>query len=233
MKVNVLLLTIDRFELTEEYVGSALRRAGHPFSLCCTDNGSVDRRVVDLVASWNPIIHNLNEGNQGTAHSLNRMIRQCPADAYVFIGNDIEMPNNWLGQLVKYATAIPDSGVIGIDWRGINYDKEMVNGLTIKKTTNTFGTMFVTQATRDKVGEFCEDYGPYGLWDSDYSLRCTAAGLRNYYVDEMMTYHKGHDVGHESDYRKMKDQSLHAAQPKFSENRQKYEQGDYYRWYAQ
>ena len=233
MKVNILLLTIDRLDHTRTYVGEALKNAGHPYQLCVTDNGSkVEREVIDLVRSWKPALHIINDTNKGTAQSLNRMIREYPAEAYVFIGNDIQMPHGWLKTLVEYADAIPQSGVVGIDWRGLEYPKEVINGKTIKVTTNTFGTMFVTQSTRDKVGEFCEDYGPYGLWDSDYSLRCTAAGLRNYYVDGLTTTHQGHDVGQDSEYRRMKDASLKAASPIFNANRVKYEQGDYFRTYA-
>ena len=232
MKVNILLLTIDRLDHTKTYVGQALKNAGYPFQLCSTDNGSkIEPEVIDLVKSWNPALHIINDKNVGTTQALNEMIRQCPADAYVFIGNDIQMPQDWLKTLVEYAEAIPDSGVVGIDWRGIEYDKEVVNGKTIKVTTNTFGTMFVTQATRNKVGEFCEDYGPYGLWDSDYSIRCTAAGLRNYYVDGMTTTHQGHDVGHDSEYRRMKDESLAKAAPIFHKNREAYSRGDYFRKY--
>jgi len=229
MKVNILLLTIDRLDHTKNYVGQALKNAGYPFELCCTDNGSkIEPEVIDLVRGWNPSLHILNDKNVGTTQALNEMIRQRPADAYVFIGNDIQMPQDWLKTLVSYAEAIPESGVVGIDWRGLQYDKSIVNGKVVKNTTNVFGTMFVTQAVRDKIGEFCEDYGPYGLWDSDYSIRCTIAGLLNYYVDGLMTTHQGHDVGHDSEYRKMKDASLAAAAPKFNENRKKYDRGEYF-----
>lgn len=233
MKVNVLLLTIDRFHLTQDFVGKALENAGYPFDLCCTDNGSEDKRVIELVESWKPKLHILNEQNKGTTQSLNNMIRKAPADAYVFIGNDIRMPNGWLRELVGAAKTIPDNGVIGIDWRQIQYEKEVVNGLTIQKSTNIFGTMFHTQRTRDIVGEFCEEYGPYGLWDSDYALRCHYAGLRNFYLNDLKTEHMGGDVGQDTPYRKMKDASLQAARPTFDKNLNEYKNGNYYKSYAQ
>jgi glycosyltransferase involved in cell wall biosynthesis len=231
MKVNVLLLTIDRYHLTEDFVGKALQNAGYPFDLCCTDNGSKDERVIELVNSWKPALHILNKENKGTTQALNEMIRQKPADAYVFIGNDIRMPNGWLRELVGAAKTIPDAGVIGIDWRGLQYDKVNYNGLVVKDSLNIFGTMFHTQVARNKVGEFCEEYGPYGLWDSDYALRCHYAGLKNFYLDNLMTEHMGGDVGEQSEYRKMKDASLAAARPKFDANLEKYKQGDYFKSY--
>ena len=207
------------------------RSAGYPFELCCTDNGSKEKEVIELVKSWNPRLHILNDHNYGTAQSLNEMIRLAPADAYVFIGNDIRMPKDWLKKLVESAEAVEDAGVIGIDWRGLTYDKELVNGVIIQNTTNVFGTMFVTQKTRDKVGEFCEEYGVYGLWDSDYSIRCRIAGLRNFYIDKLRTEHMGGDVGENTEYRKMKDASLQKAQPLFNANHEEYKKGNFKKIY--
>ena len=228
MKVSILLLTINRYNLTREYVGRALDEAGVPFDLCITDNGSTEQNIFDWCEQRNPKVYNLNTSNQGTAQSLNRMIKQNPSDYYVFIGNDIELPKNWLKKMVEYNEAIPQSGVIGIDWRGKKYPKREVNGLTIDETSNVFGTMFVSQATREKVGIFCEDYGPYGLWDSDYSIRCSAAGLINYYLPGLKSEHFGNDVGQKDEYRKMKDESLAKASPIFNINRKRYEKGEWF-----
>lgn len=225
MKVSVLLLTIDRYDETRYWVKKALDNAGYPFDLLCADNGSEDKRVIDLVSSWNPKVHLIQGFNKGTTQSLNELIAHHDSDAYVFIGNDIEMPNDWLKTLVEYAKAIPESGVIGVNWRPIEYDKEVINGKTILKTDRVFGTMFVTKKTRNLVGKFCEDYGVYGLWDSDYSIRCEFAGLKNYYVDKLNSEHRCNDVESESKYRKMKDESLLKAKPIFMANVEKYKQG--------
>lgn len=230
MKISVLLLTIDRFHLTREYVGKALREAGIPFDLCITDNGSKDPEIFKWCESQRPTIYNKNENNQGTAQSLNRMIEQNPSDYYVFIGNDIELPFQWLKKLVDHAERIPESGVMGIDWRGKakEYGTTTLNGLTVMPTTNVFGTMFISKALREKIGKFCEDYGPYGLWDSDYSIRATKAGFVNYYLNKESSHHFGNDVGQNTDYRKMKDDSLSKAKPIFSSNLLKYEKGEYF-----
>lgn len=230
MKISVLLLTINRFHLTNEYVGDALRSAGVDFDLCITDNGSTDPAIFDWCEKQNPKIYNKNETNQGTAQSLNRMITQNPSDYYVFIGNDIRLPKNWLKTMVDYAQQIPESGVIGIDWRGKEreYPRKTMNGLTVMETTNVFGTMLISQTLRNKIGKFCEDYGPYGLWDSDYSIRASKAGFTNYYINNLTSHHFGNDVGENSDYRRMKDESLSKARPIFSENLKKYEQGEIY-----
>lgn len=230
MKVSVLLLTIDRYHLTKEYVGKALKQAGIPFDLCITDNGSTQPEIFQWCEAQNPTLYIKNGENKGTAQSLNKMIDMNPSDYYVFIGNDIELPNNWLKMLVEHGEAIPETGVAGIDWRGMAhlYHRTQINGKTVLVNENAFGTTFISHKTREKVGKFCEDYGVYGLWDSDYHFRCRCAGLTNYYLDGVTSHHFGDDVGENSPYRRMKNESLQRAKPIFDENWKKYEKGDFY-----
>lgn len=230
-KVSVLLLTIDRFFLTREYVGTALKQAGHEFDLCITDNGSTCPEILKWNESQNAKVYIRNEKNQGTAQSLNKMIELNPSDYYVFIGNDIQLPKDWLKTLVEYNEAIPESGVIGIDWRGREkgYPKKEINGKTISLTPDAvFGTMFFSHTLRTKLGKFCEDYGPYGLWDGDWSIRAKAAGHINYYLPKLTSHHFGNDAGEQTPYRKMKDESMKKAGPKYHENLKKYQEGNYY-----
>lgn len=232
MKVSILLLTIDRYHLTREYVGHALKNTGYPYELCISDNGSTDPEIFKWCEEQHPAIYNKHGYNFGTAQSLNKMIEQNPSDAYVFIGNDIKLPEHWLRKLVEHAENIKEHGVIGIDWRGKTYPErffDTINGkMKVWETSNTFGTMFVTQQVRNKIGKFCEDYGAYGLWDSDYSIRANQAGLVNFYIPNERSTHFGDDVGKNTEYRKMKDESLRKAKPIFDANHARYKQGDYF-----
>lgn len=231
-KVSILLLTIDRFHKTREYVGNALANAGYPFELCISDNGSVESEIFEWCEQQNPKVYFKNGYNYGTAQSLNRMMDANPSDYWVFIGNDIQLPPNWLKTFVQYAEQTEDkAGVIGIDWRQLKYDTINLNGLDVWETTNVFGTMFITKTLREKVGDFCEDYFIYGLWDSDYSLRATAAGFQNFYLPNLRSHHFGNDVGENSEYRRMKDNSLEKAKPIFDANRLEYNKGNYYKKY--
>lgn len=231
-KVSILLLTIDRFKLTREYVGNALAKAGHPFELCISDNGSTDPKIFEWCEAQNPKVYFKNGYNYGTAQSLNRMIKANLSDYYVFIGNDIQLPDNWLRALVSFAEGTKGKhGVIGIDWRGLQYPEVDINGLKVWGTTNTFGTMCVSQELRDVIGDYCEEYGTYGLFDSDYSIRATASGRQNFYLPNMRSHHFGDDVGQNSEYRKMKDESLKKAQPIFNANHEEYKKGNYIKRY--
>lgn len=232
MKVSVLLLTINRWGLTSNYVGSALANAGIDFDLCISDNGSTEPEIFDWCEKQNPKIYFKNGYNYGTAQSLNRMMDANPSDYWVFIGNDIRLEPNWLRTFVQYAEKTKDkAGVIGMDWRGLNYDTVKINDTDVWGTSNVFGTMFITKELREKIGDFCEEYGVYGLWDSDYSIRAASAGLQNFYIPNVRSHHFGNDVGENSAYRKMKDESLKNAQPIFNANWEKYKQGQYYKKY--
>lgn len=230
-KVSILLLCIDRYNLTKTYIEDAMRKANYPFELCISDNGSTDPKIFEWCDKQNPKVYFKNGYNYGTAQSLNRMIEANPSDYYAFLGNDIELPNNWLKYMVEAAENTKGlHGVIGVDWRGLShqYEKIELNGHPVDGSTNVFGDMFISQELRDKIGVFCEDYGVYGLWDSDYSLRATSAGRKNFYLRGVRSTHFGDDVGNNSEYRKMKDLSLSKAKPFFDANRIKYNVGDYF-----
>ena len=232
-KISVLLLCIDRYNECREYMDDAFKHAGYPFELCISDNGSTDPRIFEWCESKNPKVYFKNGYNYGTAQSLNRMIEANPSDYYCFIGNDIKLPHNWLKSFVEYSEAIPDHGVIGIDWRHLQYpNKEMLTHdgsvKMVWETTNVFGDMFVSQDLRNKIGKFCEDYSVYSFWDSDYSLRASAAGRTNFYLPNLRSDHFGNDVGENTAYRKMKDESMKKSEPIFRANIEKYKNGDYY-----
>jgi hypothetical protein len=50
------------------------------------------------------------------------------------------------------------------------------------------------------------------MQDRDYAERATIAGFTNYYIPELRSEHIGHDVGNNTEYRQMKDESLQCAQ---------------------
>jgi GT2 family glycosyltransferase len=231
MKVSVLLLTIDRFRLTRCYVGQALARANYPFDLCITDNGTKsDHEIFTWCEQQNPKLYIKNDHNAGTAQALNKMVEMNPSDYYVFIGNDIQLPQNWLKTMVEYAQAIPQTGIIGIDWRGgKNTFPQVINGKTVTGSSDAiFGTQFITKTLRDKIGKYCEDYGTYGLWDSDYWVRSKLAGFENYYLPNMSSHHFGDDTGKETPYRQMKNASISKARPIYDENFKRYHEGNWY-----
>lgn len=178
MNVTIILLDYLRHDHTETVKRVNLNNAGHPFELV-----TIDRK--------------------GISAAINEGIHQA-TDSVVTMANDILMPNNWLYDMVRYAERIPNSGMVGIHTveSQTNYNHEL--GIW---ECCPFGNVLITKEAIEKVGYFNLDLDPYSVNDMDYYNRCCLAGLRSYYIPGKCE-HIGHDVGEQTEYRKMKDRSL-------------------------
>lgn len=178
MNITIILLDYQRHEHTQRVKDVNLNNAGYPFELVTIDK-------------------------LGVSAAINEGIQQA-TDSVVTMANDILMPNNWLRDMVDYAQKIPNSGMVGIHTvEGLgNYNHEL--GIW---ETCPFGNVLITKQAIDKVGYFNLDLDPYSVNDRDYWMRCELAGFRSYYIPGSCE-HIGHDVGEQTKYRKMKDESL-------------------------
>lgn len=234
MKVSILLLTIDRYETTKRCLDMALENAHFPYELLVTDNGSQDQRVIDYVKTKEPALHIVNGENKGIAPSHNQMLWHATGDYFVLIGNDIELPPGWLSKLVityeKTNNFGYKPGLAGIHCvETLHRPHRMIDGTIIHPGHNVFGTMFFSRKVLDGIGYFNEIYHPYGMDDSDYAYRLIQTGHTNFYLHGMSSTHVENDVGQQTDYRKMKDQSLQKNLEKFNQAIKQYdESGDYY-----
>ena len=107
MKVSILMLTIDRFELTSRVwkhnLAAARYKLDRSIELECLicDNGSRDRRIVDFYRPHsNPTIayHRVNGINEGVGKAFNQLYLRSTGKFIAILGNDIEMPNGWLNR---------------------------------------------------------------------------------------------------------------------------------------
>lgn len=206
--VSILLLTIDRYELTEKYVSLALDRANYPYELLVCDNGSTDKRTIDFISSLKPAAHILNSENKGIYSGLNSLLEKAKGEYFVKIDNDIELPENWLKSFVETYEAIPNAGMAGIHCVHSLPPAKEINGIKVHLNPRTFGTMFWSRALFDKIGYFNEAFTPYGLGDSEYMQRSLYSGHINFYLNGLEAIHQGHDIGEDSDYRRNKTKSL-------------------------
>lgn len=206
--VSILLLTIDRFELTKKYVTDNLEKARYPYEFLVCDNGSSDKRVIDFISSLSPSVHILNKKNEGIYSGLNSLLSVAKGDYFVKIDNEISLPVNWLSSFISAYTKIPNAGMAGIHCVGQLPKVKKINGVLVHPNNRTFGTMFWSREVFEKVGYFNEAFNPYGLGDSEYMQRIINSGYINFYLNGKKAAHMGHDVGHDSEYRKNKDESL-------------------------
>lgn len=211
-----MMVTLDRYDLAAKCVPITLERTGCPFELLCTDNGSTDRRVVDLMAGLNPVYHRLNQTNDGYASALNQMLLRATGEYLCIIDPDIEIKSTgWLAHLVQINQAIPESGISGYHCVLNLWDAKQVNGFTIHPGWHCFGVKFFNRAFLEKIGYYDEDLGgPYGNEDVVMNFRANRLGFMNYYVGGAhAAIHHGDDVSDTSAYRKMKWESLARTQP--------------------
>lgn len=206
----------------------ALKNAGHPYELLVTDNGSADARVIDYIRSLNPAVHIINKENKGIAPSHNTMLRMAKGDFFVLIGNDIELPPNWLARLVEDYSKIPNAGMAGIHCVETLHPEQTINDVKCHPGHNVFGTMFFGREVLKRIGYFNEVYHPYGLDDSDYSYRLNKCGFISFYINGLSSVHVENDWGQDTPYRKMKDASLSKNLALFNRSISQYDQAEQY-----
>lgn len=200
MKVLIIFLDYDRHEFTNRALGN-LVNAGYPFDLVTIQRKGIAAAI-----------------NQGLSHK--------GYDGYVTMSNDIILPDNWLREMVSFSQRIPLSGLIGIH---TVESLPPINKQGIHPVWNPFGNIFITAPVVGTIGGFNTYHDPYGMQDSDYSYRASRAGFINYYLPNMTGQHIGHDMGQETEYRKMKDEGLANAQSVHDEQIRNYEtSGNYY-----
>lgn len=148
----------------------------------------------------------------GIAAAFNEGLSKTKDYDYVaFCSNDITMQPGWLSKSINAIEHIPNCGTIGFHCvEGLN-DHETINGITVHPTFTSFGNMVISRKVIDHVGTFNEEYDPYGMQDADYAYRLNLLGYKNYYLYGVKAEHIGHDVGSNTDYRKMKDEGLAKA----------------------
>jgi len=193
--ISILLLTIDRYELTKKCVGKALEEAGADYELLVCDNGSKDKRTLDYINSLKPVYFRKNFKNKGIGCMYNFLATKAKGDFICIIDNDIELPSNWLKDAVE--SYKENDGILG--WKCVEGpNKDYV-----------YGTKFLSKKRFDEMNGFDEKYGLYGLEDSDLNKRIVEAGYVNRYVGNSIHLGVGeHDQG---EYRKMKDKALTEA----------------------
>lgn len=224
MKFSILYLTIDRYpdcivNLSKNMSKSGITNAADIEILWC-DNGSQNKQVVAELSEHPMITYKrINRENEGIARTLNQLMLRAKGQYIVQLGNDYNLPQDWLRTIGVYADSMPNTGMIGIPWSNSHLRPiQKVNGKDVHLADYEhplFGVKLKTRALLDKVGAFDEKLHPYGLEDSDYHQRACLAGFHNYYIPGLKSEHLGSDVGQKTEYRQMKDFSMKANGPYF------------------
>lgn len=213
MRVLVALLDYERHTFTDQVLRHNMGNAGYPL-----DQISVNER--------------------GVSRALNCAIEQAEEyDALFTMANDILMPDGWLAKSVEAAENILETGCAALYTVQELHPEKWISGVKVYPGEIVFGNALYTRLALTSVGHFNQDFDPYGMQDSDWCFRASKMGFVNYYVDAPRSEHIGHDVGQDSEYRRMKDEGLKKCDWIWRTNQRGYaETGDYsifylgYKW---
>ena len=101
---------------------------------------------------------------------------------YVKLDNDVQvLREDWLATLITLSEKTPDAGTTGYY---IEEERpESASGAPCFAVQHSVGScVLISRAVHERLGFWNEDYGLYGMEDSDFSTRVNAAGLKNYYA---------------------------------------------------
>ena len=226
---TIIMITLDRSELTERITRRNLAICGIPrehLQVIIIDNNSTEFDIIKFGSIAD--IHIANNVNLGVAKAQNMGLVRALGECVCLMGNDIEMPPNWLAKAMQ-VTTIPDVGLVGIDCLGKADGKHQLVGGVAVNGGDVFGTVVFSRIRiLAKVGYLCNAYGIYGMEDSDYSMRIQQAGFTNYYLHGMTSNHAAPDVGQDTEYRRNKDASLQANAEVFNDMMQWYSERGVY-----
>lgn len=189
--VNVTVTSFNRLQSTAQCI-NALKKTRCPgWQLTVVDNNSVDGSVEYLKTLHSEgVINNLLlcKRNMGVAVAANLGWATVPAPYYVKLDNDVEvLREDWLTTLLETARSAPDVGCAGYyiedSWPGLQAD---ATSFAVEYSVGS--CILIPQATHARLGFWNEDYGLYGIEDSDFSSRLKAAELKNLYVAHSERY---------------------------------------------
>jgi GT2 family glycosyltransferase len=211
------MITLDRFDVTPAVLANNIQHSGHEDGeLLIADNGSTDKRIVEFVQDQvKPAYHRVNSVNEGVGRAFNQLFLRSTGEYICLLGNDILLPPNWAKTMIAYLDNIPNPGICGIDWGHsgmppIDRKFGVVAHWLTPVLDKVFGVCMFKRHLIEELGFFCDAFYPYGLEDSDFNNRVNLAGFNSFYVPNtiLKSNHIVHDVGEDSDYRRMKDESL-------------------------
>ena len=230
-KISLLLLTLDRYQMTKYCLTNMLDKAGFTdFELLILDNGSTDKRTINL--STEPSFPAVRSGslteketNIGIAAGFNHLLRKSKGEYICFLSNDIFVFDNWLAELLHYNNEIEKAGLTTIFCEGdkgtysplLNTRDEFTS--VWKPTKNvTNGISLISRMALEDVGAFDETLGIYGREREQYATRLANLGYNNFYIPDNYSVHLGREVNDTSEYRLMKLRSVQESASRYAES---------------
>ena len=226
IELSIIIVNLNTKDLTVGCIRSIEKEAGDlSFEILLTDNGSNDGSVeafnkIKNEKYWqNRFTLILNNTNTGYAKANNQGIRKAKGKYILLLNNDTVIHRDALQNLLKFAEATPDAGVVGSRLLNIDGTLQMscYHFPTIKNAIKEYwfgqkglfekfapdstkpitvdsvvGAAFlITPEARHRVGILDERYFAY-FEDIDYCRQTWKKGLKVYYLPgSVITHYHG------------------------------------------
>ena len=112
MKTSIIILTLNKFDLTKSCIESIRRHTSEPYELIIVDNGSTDD-TVEFLQNQKDIRAIYNKQNAGFAKGCNQGAAIATGDNLLFLNNDTVVTENWLKNMLNVLNADELIGMVG------------------------------------------------------------------------------------------------------------------------
>ena len=191
MRVNIVVTTYNRINLTRICLETLLATTGPHCGITVVDNASSDGTLgyLDAMAAKSERIKVYKLArNMGVSVAVNLGLAMVDADYHVKIDNDIELKKNgWLETMIAIAEGNPEVGLAGYQLCSWHTAERIIlgSGHAFRKSDAcNGGCLLIPRKTFEACGFMNEDYGRYGYEDLDYNNRVRMGGQIIGYVDD-------------------------------------------------
>jgi len=110
---DIIIPVFNQYSFTRDLIESIYRHSDVPFHLYVIDNASTDETVDLHKIFTNDITVVHNRKNRGWSCGINQGLELGRNPNVVFMNNDVEISNGWLGNLINFLNTHPRIGAVG------------------------------------------------------------------------------------------------------------------------
>jgi GT2 family glycosyltransferase len=181
------ILTYNQVEHTRKCLESVFNNTTKYYRIVVSDNGSTDNTIDYLKSLGNKINLVLNGENLGFTKAHNKIMQMYPKHDIVLMNNDIEVPTDWLENLIAYK----DKNGLGAVSAAIQTKNGLDVGAVLDKNAKgrslindksephwiSGSLMYICRSTIDTIGTLDENFFAY-YDDVDYCVRMKKEGIK-------------------------------------------------------
>ena len=162
-KVSIVIPSFNGLEYLPDCLEALSRQTEKDFEIIVVDNGSTDQTQDYLKKNHPKVVQiPLNE-NKGFAGACNEGVKQAKGNWIVFLNNDTEVANDWLGQLLGPLEQDPSVGVTASKPR-VQSDRARLDAMGSYLTASGFlrhvGILEIDHGQHDQLGDI---FSPKGV----------------------------------------------------------------------